>query len=282
MATTDSKEMVDKFVDANKSALREYFKSFTEAMRRRPCIVVMQIGDDKTTASRIKDEVKDGGEMGVDVVAKRYADTILSHDVRAEIFKCNDDPNVDAIMLQLPLPERLDVGILMDKINVAKDISGFNTRSMCYPCAPLGILSFLNALGIEMEGKNAVVVGRSETVGKPIADMLLSKDCTVTICHSKTPKEELEARVAGADILVVAAGKKNLITKDMKFKPSAVVMDVGINVDEDGSVHGDCEPGLPVLFQSTVPGGVELLTRLALFFNLQTLIQSRGHRNVKK
>lgn len=278
MATTDSKEMVDKFVDANKSALREYFKSFTEVMRRRPCIVAMWIGDDKTTESRIKDEVKDGGEMGVDVVVKRYADTIKSHDVRTEIFKCNDDPNVDAIVLQLPLPERLDVGILMDKINVAKDISGFNTRSMCYPCAPLGVLSFLNALGIETEGKNAVVVGRSETVGKPMADMLLLKDCSVTICHSKTPKEDLGRYVANADIIVTAAGERNLLMKDMVFKPSAVVMDVGINVDEDGSIHGDCEPGLPVLFQSPVPGGVDLLTRLALFFNLRTLIDRKGKR----
>ena len=115
-----------------------------------------------------------------------------------------------------------------------------------------------------------------------MADMLLSKNCTVTICHSKTPREELEARVAEADILVVAAGKRNLITKDMKFKPSAVVMDVGINVDEDGYLHGDCEPDLPVLFQSPVPGGVGLLTRLALFFNLQTLIQNRRTKRVKK
>ena len=143
-------------------------------------------------------------------------------------------------------------------------------------------MAFLNALGIEMEGKNAVVIGRSEIVGKPMADMLLSKNCTVTICHSRTPKEELERRVADADILVVAAGKRNLITKDMKFKPSAVVMDVGINVDEDGHLHGDCEPDLPVLFQSPVPGGVGLLTRLALFFNLQTLIQNRRQKHVKK
>lgn len=278
MATTDSKEMVDKFVDVNKSGLREYFKSFTEVMRRRPCIVVMQIGDDKATESRIKDEVKDGGEMGVDVVVKRYADTIKSHDLRTEIFKCNDDSNVDAIMLQLPLPERLDVGILMDKINVAKDISGFNTRSMCYPCAPLGVLSFLNALGIEMEGKNAVVVGRSETVGKPMADMLLLKDCSVTICHSKTPKEDLGRYVANADIIVTAAGERNLLTKDMVFKPSAVVMDAGANADEEGNLSGDCEPGLPVLFQSPVPGGVDLLTRLALFFNLRTLIDRKGKR----
>ena len=282
MAATESKEMIKKFINANKDGLREYFKSFTEAMHRRPCLVIMQVGDNKASESYIKGKVKDGEEMGVDMVVKRYADTIAAHALREEIYKCNDDPNVDAVMLQLPVPERMDVGVLMDRINVAKDVDGFNTRSMCYPCTPLGIMAFLNALGIEMEGKNAVVIGRSEIVGKPMADMLLSKNCTVTICHSRTPKEELERRVADADILVVAAGKRNLITKDMKFKPSAVVMDVGINVDEDGHLHGDCEPDLPVLFQSPVPGGVGLLTRLALFFNLQTLIQNRRPKHAEK
>lgn len=282
MATTEAKEMIKKFIAANKDGLREYFKSFTEAMHRRPCLVILQVGDNKASESYIKGKVKDGEEMGVDMVVRRFPDTIAAHDLREEIYKCNNDQNVDAVMLQLPIPERMDVGILMDRINVAKDVDGFNTRSMCYPCTPLGIMAFLNALGIEMEGKNAVVIGRSEIVGKPMADMLLSKNCTVTICHSKTPKEELEKRVADADILVVAAGKRNLITKDMKFKPSAVVMDVGINVDEDGHLHGDCEPDLPVLFQSPVPGGVGLLTRLALFFNLQTLIQNRRKKHVKK
>lgn len=282
MAATESKEMIKKFISANKDGLREYFKSFTEAMHRRPCLVIMQVGDNKASESYIKGKVKDGEEMGVDMVVKRYADTIAAHALREEIYKCNDDPNVDAVMLQLPVPERMDVGVMMDRINVAKDVDGFNTRSMCYPCTPLGIMAFFNALGIEMEGKNAVVLGRSEIVGKPMADMFLSKNCTVTICHSKTPKEELEKRVADADILVVAAGKRNLITKDMKFKPSAVVMDVGINVDEDGHLHGDCEPDLPVLFQSPVPGGVGLLTRLALFFNLQTLIQNRRQKHAKK
>ena len=282
MAATESKEMIKMFIGANKNGLREYFKSFTEAMHRRPCLVIMQVGDNKASESYIKGKVKDGEEMGVDMVVKRYADTIAAHALREEIYKCNDDPNVDAVMLQLPIPERMDVGVLMDRINVAKDVDGFNTRSMCYPCTPLGIMAFLNALGIEMEGKNAVVIGRSEIVGKPMADMLLSKNCTVTICHSRTPKEELEKRVADADIIIVAAGKRNLITKDMKFKPSAVVMDVGINVDEDGHLHGDCEPDLPVRFQSPVPGGVGLLTRLALFFNLRTLIQNRRQKHVKK
>lgn len=282
MAATESKEMIKMFISANKNGLREYFKSFTEAMHRRPCLVIMQVGDNKASESYIKGKVKDGEEMGVDMVVKRYADTIAAHALREEIYKCNDDPNVDAVMLQLPIPERMDVGVLMDRINVAKDVDGFNTRSMCYPCTPFGIMAFLNALGIEMEGKNAVVIGRSEIVGKPMADMLLSKNCTVTICHSKTPREELEKRVADADILIVAAGKRNLITKDMKFKPSAVVMDVGINVDEGGHLHGDCEPDLPVRFQSPVPGGVGLLTRLALFFNLRTLIQNRRQKHVKK
>ena len=282
MATTEAKEMIKKFISANKEGLKGYFGSFTEAMRRRPCIVILQVGENKASESYIKGKVRDGEEMGVEMITRRFPDTIAAHDLRLEIYKCNDDPNVDAVMLQLPVPERLDVGVLMDRIHVAKDVDGFNSRSKCYPCTPLGVISFINALGIDTTGKNAVVIGRSDIVGKPMADMLLAKDCSVTICHSKTPKEELNKYIANADILVVAAGKRNLITKDMTFKPSAIVMDVGINVDEEGHLHGDCEPDLPVLFQSPVPGGVGLLTRLALFFNLQTLIQSRGKKNGNK
>ena len=274
--------MIKKFISANKEGLKGYFGSFTEAMRRRPCIVILQVGENKASESYIKGKVRDGEEMGVEMITRRFPDTIAAHDLRLEIYKCNDDPNVDAVMLQLPVPERLDVGVLMDRIHVAKDVDGFNSRSKCYPCTPLGVISFINALGIDTTGKNAVVIGRSDIVGKPMADMLLAKDCSVTICHSKTPKEELNKYIANADILVVAAGKRNLITKDMAFKPSAIVMDVGINVDEEGHLHGDCEPDLPVLFQSPVPGGVGLLTRLALFFNLQTLIQSRGKKNGNK
>lgn len=274
--------MIKKFISANKEGLKEYFGSFTEAMRRRPCVVILQVGENKASESYIKGKVRDGEEMGVEMITRRFPDTIAAHDLRLEIYKCNDDPNVDAVMLQLPVPERLDVGVLMDRIHVAKDVDGFNSRSKCYPCTPLGVISFINALGIDTTGKNAVVIGRSDIVGKPMADMLLAKDCSVTICHSKTPKEELNKYIANADILVVAAGKRNLITKDMAFKPSAIVMDVGINVDEEGHLHGDCEPDLPVLFQSPVPGGVGLLTRLALFFNLQTLIQSRGKKNGNK
>lgn len=279
MATTESKEMIKEFVEANKQGLKKYFRSFTEATRRRPCIAIIQVGENKASESYIKGKVKDGEEMGVDMVVKRYADTLPAHGLRKVIDECNRDPSIDGIMVQLPLPDRIDVGIVMDRIYVSKDVDGFNTRSYCYPCTPLGVISFLNALGIKMEGKNAVVIGRSEIVGKPMADILLSKDCSVTVCHSKTPKEELGKYVANADIVVTAAGKRDLLTKDMAFKPSAVVMDVGINVDEEGRLHGDCEPGLRVLFQSPVPGGVGLLTRLALFFNLQTLIDKRSKHN---
>lgn len=278
MAATESREMIKTFVEANKRSLKEYFRSFTEAMRRRPCIAVIQIGENKSSEPYIKWKVKDGEEMGVDVVVKRYPGKLPSHALREVIYECNDDPSVDGVMTQLPLPDRFDAGIIMDRIHVSKDIGGLNTRTCCYPCAPLGVVSFLNALGIGMEGKNAVVIGRSETVGKPMADMLLLKDCSVTICHSKTPKEDLGRYVANADIIVTAAGERNLLTKDMVFKPSAVVMDAGANADEEGNLSGDCEPGLPVLFQSPVPGGVDLLTRLALFFNLRTLIDRKGKR----
>ena len=121
---------------------------------------------------------------------------------------------------------------------------------------------------IIVNGKNAVIIGRSNIVGKPMAKMLLKESCNVTVLHSKTSKEDMANYLKNADIIVVAVGKQHLITKEFKFKKTAIVVDVGINRDVDGKLHGDVEPNLPVALQTPVPGGVGLLTRLALMENL--------------
>ena len=153
-------------------------------------------------------------------------------------------------------------------IDPKKDLDGFNVLSKFKSATPNGILTFLEDNRYEFEGKNALVIGRSNIVGKPMAKLLLDKNMTVTIAHSKTPNSELRNFVKNADLIIVAVGKANFIDCSYEFKKSAFLFDVGINRDKDNKLTGDCEKDLPVSFQSPVPGGVGLLTRLALLLNL--------------
>ena len=149
---------------------------------------------------------------------------------------------------------------------IQKDIDGFHPLSKLNPCTPMGIIDYLKHENIEIEGKNALVIGRSNIVGKPMAKLLLNNNATVTVAHSRTPKEELDKYLANADIIVVAVGRKYFID-NQKMKKIAVIVDVGIN-RVDGVLYGDVRPGQDVYLQTPVPGGVGLLTRLRLLKNL--------------
>jgi methylenetetrahydrofolate dehydrogenase (NADP+)/methenyltetrahydrofolate cyclohydrolase len=153
-------------------------------------------------------------------------------------------------------------------INPAKDIDGFHPESKTVAATPLGVYTYLKDMNYEFSGKNAVIIGRSHIVGRPMHKLLLDANMNVTILHTKTSEEDKRFYLEHADLIVVAAGKAGVLNKAYKLKESAVVMDVGINFDENGKLIGDCEKDLPVAFQSPVPGGCGLLTRLAVIENL--------------
>ena len=246
----------------------------------RPGLTVILVGDDPASQVYVRNKVKACERIGIRSDLKVLPGATSEADVLALIARLNQDPTVHGILVQLPLPEQIDPHRVIEAIALDKDVDGFHMLSAgalltgridegigFVPCTPLGILRMLEDADIELAGAEAVVVGRSNTVGKPCALLLLSRNATVTVCHSAT--RDLATVVRRADIVVAAAGRPRLITADM-IKPGATVIDVGIHRGADGKLVGDVDFG-PVRevagHLSPVPGGVGPMTIAMLLSN---------------
>lgn len=242
----------------------------------QPALAVILVGDNPASQVYVKHKVADCESVGMRSVLDRLpGDTSEAH-LLARIRELNDDGSVHGILVQLPLPAHIDANKVIATISPAKDVDCFHVASVgalmaglpgFKPCTPNGCMRMLQAAGVNPRGKHAVVVGRSNIVGKPMAMLLLQAHATVTICHSATP--DLAAITRQADILVAAVGKRNMITADM-VKPGAVVIDVGMNQNEQGKLCGDVD--FAAVSQvagwiTPVPGGVGPMTRAMLLVN---------------
>ncbi len=245
----------------------------------RPGLAVMLVGDNPASRVYVRNKVKACAEAGIHSVMDEYPADTSAADVLARIRALNADPSIHGILVQLPLPPHIDVDDVLAAIAPEKDVDGFHVESLgalmagkpgFEPCTPHGVMEILDHYKVPLAGRNAVVVGRSNIVGKPMALMLLGRDATVTICTSKT--QDLAAHTRAADIVVVAVGRPRLLTGDM-VKPGAVVVDVGINRDADGKLVGDVdfESVKEVAgFVTPVPGGVGPMTITMLLANAVT------------
>ena len=261
--------------------IKEYVKLKKEEMKnevlsfaRKPSLTIIQVNEDAGSNAYVKGKLKDAAEIGVDAKLIKLPVTISQEELLEEIDKVNKDNSVDALIVQMPLPKGINEEIIKLAVDPKKDIDGFHPLSQYLPCTPLGIINYLKSEGVDFVGKNAVVIGRSNIVGKPAAKLLLKEHCNVTVLHSRTKKEDMDFYLAHADIIVVAIGKKWFLS-DQPLKKSAIVVDVGISRDEDG-LHGDAKPDLDVFLQTPVPGGVGLLTRITLMHNL---LEAYKHNN---
>ena len=255
---------VREFVAKRKLELKEE----VSLLSRKPKLVIIQVNDDPASDAYIRGKLKDGAEIGADCVLDKMDPSTSEETLLSRIEEYNQDPAVDGLIVQLPLPKHISEDKVKLAISPKKDVDGFHPLGEESPCTPKGIIEYLDAEGFSFVGKNAVVIGRSNIVGKPMAKMLLAKHCNVTQLHSRTSKEDMAFYLAHADLIVVAVGRLGLIDNTFTFKKDAFVVDVGTNRGEDGKLHGDCVPSLPVKLQTPVPGGVGLLTRLALMENL--------------
>ena len=254
---------IKEYVAYKKEALKEEVSNY----KRLPKFVIMQVNEDEASNAYIKGKLKDAVEIGVLVELRKYPLDISEADLIQAVKDNCADPRVDGLIVQMPLPKHINEEAIKLAVDPAKDIDGFHPLSHMDPCTPKGIINFLKDEGYPLLGKNAVVIGRSNIVGKPMAHLLLKESCNVTVLHSKTTREDMERYIANADIIVVAIGKAGFLNETFKYKESAVIIDVGIS-RIDGKLHGDAIPNLPVKFQTPVPGGVGLLTRLTLLTNL--------------
>lgn len=241
-----------------------------------PCLAVVLVGDDPASAVYVRGKESDCRECGIESRMLRLPAETTQAQLLEQLEKLAADKSVHGILVQLPLPAQIDEQAVIAAIPPEKDVDGFSPVNVgrmmigeeCFlPCTPAGCIEMLKSTGVPIAGKQAVVLGRSNIVGKPAAMLLLRENATVTICHSKT--ENLAAVCAGADILVAAIGKPKFVTGDM-VKPGAVVIDVGINRDENGKLCGDVDfaaAEAKASFITPVPGGVGLMTRAMLLVN---------------
>lgn len=260
--------------------IKEKLKSEVEALKaegkRIPCIAVIIVGDNPASRSYVRGKIKAAEFTGMDSRLIEFPEDVSEEVLRKEILSLNADAGVDGILVQLPLPRHIDEDRLLDTIAPAKDVDGFHPVNVanlwlgrpCFvPCTPQGIIRLIESTGESIEGKHAVVVGRSNIVGKPVAKLLLDRNATVTVAHSRTP--DLASVTRQADILVAAVGRPGIITGDM-VKPGAIVIDVGINRTADGHLTGDVDfasASEVAGWITPVPGGVGPMTIAMLMEN---------------
>jgi len=254
---------IKEFVALRKTEMKNQVLSMDVA----PCIAIIQLNEDAASNAYVKGKLKDAAELGITAKHLKFPIEMSQNDLLKEIDKLNNDQTVDGFIVQMPLPKQIDEELIKESVKPEKDVDGFNVKSKLNPCTPQGILNYLHYLNFNFVGKNAVVIGRSNIVGKPMAKLLLKENMNVTVLHSKTSFEDMNFYIAHADLIVVAIGKQGFLNNRFTYKKDAIVVDVGISRDETG-LHGDAVPDLPVALQTPVPGGVGLLTRLALLDNL--------------
>ena len=257
-----------QYVAIAKDRIKKEVYSFTE----KPELVVLQIDHNPASDTYISGKEKDCNEVGIDFIKFNFDSSKDSQNKIVEIIQAaNNDKYVNGILLQVPIPEKYDLKYLQSLISPEKDVDGFKRDSLFDPCTPKGIMDWINHNCIDLVGKNIVVVGRSEIVGKPLVKMLIDKGATVTSCNSHT--KDIEDFTHNADIVITAIGKPKYFTAEYFGMSTDLIIDVGINRDENGKLCGDvnAEQTLmvyPQIYITPVPGGVGLLTRTALLDNV--------------
>ena len=251
-----------------------------------PGLAVILVGEDPASAVYVRNKVKACADTGVRSVFEKYESTLSEATLLARIAALNLDPTIHGILVQMPLPKHINPHKVIEAISTAKDVDGYATLSAgelmtgapgFRPCTPYGCMKLIESTGVDLKGKHAVVIGRSNTVGKPMALLLLQANATVTICHSAT--SNIGQHTRQADVVVAAVGRRNVLTADM-VKPGAIVIDVGMNRNAEGKLCGDVDfAGVRQVasFITPVPGGVGPMTITMLLVN--TLESARRAAN---
>lgn len=273
--------MTASLIDGNalSALLRQQVSDRVNALQARGIkagLAVILVGDNPASQVYVRNKVKACEQTGIHSVLEKHDAGLSEADLLDRVHALNRDDSIHGILVQLPLPAHIDAQKVIEAIAPEKDVDGFHVASAgalmtglpgFWPCTPHGCMKMLEHIGYPLRGKHAVVIGRSNIVGKPMAMMLLQQNATVTICHSATP--DLKAHTLQADVIVAAVGKRNVLTADM-VKPGAVVLDVGMNRDDEGKLCGDVDfAGVSQVasYITPVPGGVGPMTITMLLVN---------------
>lgn len=254
---------IKEYVKNSKLEIKEEISK----LKIKPCFIIIQVNEDEASNAYVKGKLKDAEEVGINAKVLKFPLNISEDELILKIKEINADDKVHGLIVQMPLPKHINEEHIKLAIAREKDIDGFHPLSKLNPCTPQGIINYLKDNQEIIQSKNAVVIGRSNIVGKPMAKLLLNENANVTILHSKTKFEDLKFYIEHADIIVIAIGKKHFLDEKFNYKKEAIIIDVGIN-RENGKLYGDAKEDLNVRFKTPVPGGVGLLTRLTLLKNL--------------
>ena len=268
-------ENIKEYAARKKAELKKYLEDNNLHLKT----VVIRVGENPASAAYVKGKAKDCEEVGIECEVRHFPESISERDLLIEVAKCNTDPSIDGFIVQLPLPKHISEAKITEAIDYKKDIDGFTKQSLVNPATPQGILTYLEDNNFNFVDANAVVIGRSNIVGRPMAKLLLDKSCNVTVIHSKTSEENKRKLLLDANLIVVATGHRNTLTdadlgysKFTEHYNNCFIVDVGMNRNDEGKLCGDCE-GVTVCEKTPVPGGVGLLTRLALLLNIVKLYE---------
>lgn len=272
MIKLDGKDLAQRI----KLQLKEETLGLKESLGKVPGLAIILVGDNPASKIYVNSKIKGCSELGFESFAHFLPENTSEERVLELIGELNEDERVNGILVQLPLPKHVDEKKVIDKIALDKDVDGFKPENLgllmlgdkdsMQPCTPAGIMELLRAYSIELVGKDVVVVGRSNIVGKPMGSLLINEGATVTTCNSKT--KDLKAKTSQADIVIMAIGQAKFLTEDM-VKEGAIIVDVGINRTEDG-LFGDVDydgVSKKAAYITPVPGGVGPMTVAMLFAN---------------
>lgn len=276
----DGKNLRDKLMDN--------LKIQVDKLSKKPTLAVILVGENPASKIYVNNKKKTAEKIGINSIIINYPSDVTEKELLDKIQELNNDTAITAILVQLPLPEHINKSNVINAISPVKDVDGFTAENSgklftgqkpyAYPCTPKGILLLLDEYNIQLEGKQVVIIGRSNIVGKPLAVMMLNRNATVTVCHSKT--KNLSDIIKTADILVSAVGEK--LIEDSMMKDDSVVIDVGIFKDENGKTRGDVDfenVSKKVSYISPVPGGVGPMTITSLMLNTVELFELQNKRS---
>lgn len=262
------KTSIKEYVAKRKQEIAET----VQKMKNPPKLVVIQVGNNSASTAYVNGKLKDCNEVGIECEVVHMPEDTLETVLLCKVLELNEDESVTGFIVQLPLPKQISEKSVIEMIDPKKDVDGFSKRALVNPATPQGIIDYLEFCEGSFEDVNAVVIGRSDIVGKPTAKLLLERNCNVTQIHSKTSARNKARALLGAELVVVATGHRNTIVDcDVAYtNPECKIIDVGINRNDDGKLCGDCE-NITIREKTPVPGGCGLLTRLALITNLLKL-----------
>ena len=263
---------IKEYVAKRKEEIKEEVKAFSNLK-----LVIVQIGNNLASNSYIKGKLADCAEVNIEAELIKLPEETTEHHLLDLISELNIDKTVTGLIVQLPLPKHISEQKVIEAISPEKDVDGFSKLAYVNPGTPQGIIDYLEYNNYDFVDKNAVVIGRSNIVGRPMARLLLDRSCNVSVIHSKTSEKNKHELLLNADLIVVATGHRNTLTNEsfgyskfIDFNENCFIVDVGMNRNDEGKLCGDCE-AVTVCEKTPVQGGVGLLTRLALITNLMKL-----------